>query len=200
MATEQDTKQETISTEIAVKHPLQNKWTLWYDKPERRVSQTNWADQIRKVATFDSVEEFWSLFNNIPSPSKLPFGSNLHLFKSHIEPKWEDQTNAQGGKWVYPVTKRPELDDLWLNIVLALIGDNFDHSEDVCGAVLSIRKNQDKISLWTKSARDEKTQIQNGKQLKAFLAPSTPSQISYQTHTDSLARDSSYNNPNKYTC
>ena len=38
-------------------------------------------EDIRKVVTFDSVEEFWGLYNNIVPPSQLPGKANYYLFK-----------------------------------------------------------------------------------------------------------------------
>jgi len=38
-------------------------------------------DDIRKVVSFDSVEEFWGLYNNIVPPSQLPGKANYYLFR-----------------------------------------------------------------------------------------------------------------------
>jgi len=40
-----------------------------------------WLDDIRKVVQFDSVEEFWGVYNNIVLPSQLPGKANYYLFK-----------------------------------------------------------------------------------------------------------------------
>jgi translation initiation factor 4E len=43
-----------------VKHPLMNTWTLWFTKtPSASGPKENWADLLKEVITFDSVEEFW---------------------------------------------------------------------------------------------------------------------------------------------
>ena len=42
-----------------VKHPLQNKWTMWYDNPGKKTSQASWGDHLRQIASFDTVEDFW---------------------------------------------------------------------------------------------------------------------------------------------
>lgn len=46
---------------FTVKHPLINKWTLWYTKPPSAGQRgaDAWADNLKEVITFDSVEEFW---------------------------------------------------------------------------------------------------------------------------------------------
>ncbi|KAG0460926.1 hypothetical protein HPP92_021223 [Vanilla planifolia] len=38
--------------------------------------------------------------------------------------------------------------------VLALIGDQLDYGDDICGAVLSIRFNEDILSVWNRNASD----------------------------------------------
>lgn len=45
----------------AEKHPLQFKWTLWHDPPKNKGSSgKNWADNLRPIASFDTVEDFWA--------------------------------------------------------------------------------------------------------------------------------------------
>ncbi|RWW89783.1 hypothetical protein BHE74_00001174 [Ensete ventricosum] len=40
--------------------------------------------------------------------------------------------------------------------ILALVGDQLDYGDDVCGAVLSIRFNEDILSVWNRNASDHK--------------------------------------------
>ena len=54
------------------------------------------------------------------APSKLIHGTDFHLFKEGIEPKWEDPKCARGGKWTFTAPKtsnRGTLDTFWLNTV-----------------------------------------------------------------------------------
>ena len=56
------------------------------------------------------------------APSKLIHGTDFHLFKEGIEPKWEDPKCARGGKWTFTAPKtsnRGTLDSYWLNTVRA---------------------------------------------------------------------------------
>jgi translation initiation factor 4E len=61
------------------------------------------------------------LYNNIKTPSWLGVGTDFHLFKEGVEPKWEDPTCEHGGKWTVLVPKSPNakqiLDTYWLNAV-----------------------------------------------------------------------------------
>lgn len=52
----------------------------------------------------------------------MPPGSDYHLFKQGIEPKWEDSANAKGGKWVFNFKRgqRETISDHWLHTVGAV--------------------------------------------------------------------------------
>ena len=42
---------------------------------------------------------------------------------------------------------------------MALIGEQFDDADEICGVVASVRQRQDKLSLWTKNAANEAAQV-----------------------------------------
>lgn len=133
------------SIESLIKHPLQNSWTLWYYDHEKGKT---WEACQHQITTFDTVEDFWSLFNHIKQPTDIKNGNDYSLFKNNIRPMWEDEQNKNGGRWIINLQKffRPhELDKLWLEVILCLIGEAFDYSEDICGAVVNVRLNRHKI-------------------------------------------------------
>lgn len=69
---------------------------------------------------FDSIEEFWGLYNTIVPPSTLPLKSNYYLFKDGIIPAWEDPKNKNGGKWSIQVPRektKGSIDRMWLYTV-----------------------------------------------------------------------------------
>jgi len=183
---------------FAVKHPLQNGWTIWYDNPGKRTNTASWGDHLRKITTFDTVEDFWRVFNNLKPASTLPQGSNYHIFKEHIEPKWEDAANSRGGKWtvsVPPKTRGSNLDQMWLWTVLACIGETIRAPDDVCGLVVSVRKAGDRVQIWTKDAHNEVACREIGRSLKETLELPDSTIIGYQSHSDSMKKS---NNKNKY--
>ena len=46
--------------DFAKKHPLECKWTLWFDNPKGGgQKQSTWGQTLRAVYTFDTVEDFW---------------------------------------------------------------------------------------------------------------------------------------------
>ena len=42
-----------------VKHPLKNKWTLWFDNPGKKANDANWGASMKRLITIDTVEDFW---------------------------------------------------------------------------------------------------------------------------------------------
>ncbi|KAG6879711.1 hypothetical protein C0992_012559 [Termitomyces sp. T32_za158] len=178
-------------TNFNVKHPLFSRWTLWFDSPAtkgRNLPQTPvsalpqtplpqtpsvtaaaqvWMEDIKPVITFDSVEEFWGLYNNVVPPSQLPQKANYYLFKDGIIPAWEDEANKNGGKWSIQLPReknRGNVDKMWLYTMLAAIGETFDPSPVISdgpektakslitGVILSTRPAFYRLSIWTRLA------------------------------------------------
>ena len=42
---------------------------------------------------------------------------------------------------------------------MALIGEQFDEADEICGVVASVRQRGDKLALWTKTASNEAVQV-----------------------------------------
>ncbi|KAK5151917.1 hypothetical protein LTR04_006497 [Oleoguttula sp. CCFEE 6159] len=137
-----------------VKHPLMNTWTLWFTKPPSGKGD-NWNDLLKQVISFDSVEDFWGIYNNITATSQLALKSDYHLFKKGVRPEWEDPQNKHGGKWAYQFKekKQTQIDDLWLHVMLAAIGETLEDDDDgeVMGVVVNVRKGFYRIGLWTRT-------------------------------------------------
>eukprot|EP01130_Rhizamoeba_saxonica_P004549 TRINITY_DN1856_c0_g1_i1.p1 TRINITY_DN1856_c0_g1~~TRINITY_DN1856_c0_g1_i1.p1 ORF type:complete len:224 (+),score=37.79 TRINITY_DN1856_c0_g1_i1:94-672(+) len=181
------------------KHPLQDRWVWWYDLPRGKARGNTWVPP-QQIYTFSSVEDFWSLWNNIKGAHELQSGSNYHIFKEGIAPTWEDKSNALGGKWVHGrksnQSERSNLNDVWLRGVLGCIGGGYSHAEELCGIVVSVRKRGDKIALWTKSCDNEEICLSIGREFKSSLE--TDKGLSFQAHQDALRHDSSFNNEALY--
>lgn len=137
-----------------VKHPLSSTWTLWFTKPPSGKGD-NWNDLLKEVISFDSVEEFWGIYNNITPTSELPVKADYHLFKHGVRPEWEDPQNKHGGKWAYTTKerKRETIDELWLHVMLAAVGETLEDDDDgeIMGVVCNVRSKFYRIGLWTRT-------------------------------------------------
>ncbi|XP_050367426.1 eukaryotic translation initiation factor 4E-2-like [Argentina anserina] len=161
-------------------------WTFW-------VGRSATPGSICPVYTFTTVEGFWSFYNNMCQPSQLTPGFDFYFFKDNIEPKWEgeESVHAEGGKWTLSFS-RGESNFPWQQTLQALVNEQFHHRHDVCGAVVNIRDEQEKISLWTKNAANENAQLSIGKQWKGFL--DIKETIGYTVHVGANEEDSSAEN------
>ncbi|KAL4190520.1 hypothetical protein AMTRI_Chr07g76120 [Amborella trichopoda] len=178
-----DESMDSIPAPPPSKHRLQHKWTFWFDNPSKSKQGASWGSSLRPVYSFDTVEDFWCLYDNIFRPSKLQVNADFHCFKYGIEPKWEDPVCASGGKWTVPVANRkPMLETMWLETLMALIGEQFEEGEDICGVVASVRARQDKLSLWTRTASNEAAQVSIGRQWKEIT--DFTEKIGYSVHDD----------------
>jgi translation initiation factor 4E len=188
-----------LSPELLIKHPLQNKWALWFFKNDK---SKDWAANLKQITAFDTVEDFWALYNYIQPASKLPSGCDYSLFKEGIQPMWEDDQNKQGGRWLINLNKQQrhsDLDNFWLETLLCLIGEAFDEaSENVCGAVVNIRNKGDKLGLWTGDASKQEVTKTIGKVLKERLKVPPRIVLGFQSHADTMVKAGS-TTKNRYT-
>lgn len=177
--------------------PLHAKWNFWYDNPRLAPPGSDWKENLKVQGTFDNVETFWRIYNNIVPASRLSVGSNYSVFRYGIEPSWEHPENSKGGKFVLTMNKKENkgrtLDEYWLFTVLACIGETMDASGDqICGAVVSVRKNENKMALWLKSD-DKATCVDIGERWKKVLKLEK-TVLRYQTHKDAAASGRSFRN------
>ncbi len=63
---------------------------------------------------------------------------------------WEDAQNKNGGKWMVRL-KKGLASKFWEELVMAIVGEQFDVGHEICGAVVSIRPTEDIISVWNKT-------------------------------------------------
>lgn len=170
-----------------IKFPLENSWSFWFYKNEK---SKRWEDNVKFITSVDFVEDFWGVYNHLQLVSKINVGCDYMFFKKGIPPMWEDPQNKDGGRWVLNIDKRlrsQNLDIYWLNTLLALIGDQFeDEGSNVNGAYINIRGKGDKLSLWTKSAKDADTQLKIGRRLKELLALKE-NMLSFEEHDSDAA-------------
>lgn len=183
---------DALPPEMLIKHPLQNKWTLWF---YRNAKSKIWEDNLCEITSFDTVEDFWALYNHIETPSKLSQGCDYCLFKSGVKPMWEDARNKNGGRWLLTLAKNQsgaDLDNIWLETLLCLIGEAFDEQGDeICGAVVNVRNRGHKIALWTGDAGKEEAIKKIGRKLKERLNIPQSNALGYQSHEDTMSKSGS---------
>ncbi|XP_039476897.1 eukaryotic translation initiation factor 4E-1A [Oreochromis aureus] len=184
--------QKVVNPETYIKHPLQNRWALWFFKNDCTFAPLCVFVLISK---FDTVEDFWALYNHIQLSSNLMSGCDYSLFKDGIEPMWEDERNRRGGRWLITLSKqqrKSDLDRFWLETLLCLVGEAFDdYSDDVCGAVINVRAKGDKIAIWTTDYENKEAITHIGRVYKERLGVPPKVIIGYQSHADTATKSGS---------
>ena len=95
------------------------------------------------------VDDFWQLYVHMRRPQDdRPTVCDYHVFREGIRPMWEDERNINGGKWIVRL-KKGVAQRYWEDILLAVLGGQFRvGSDEICGVVLSVRYNEDLLSIW----------------------------------------------------
>lgn len=154
----------------------------------------------------ETVSNFWTIYTHLKRPSQLPTVSDYHFFREGIRPVWEDDANRKGGKWIMRL-KKGVCDRYWEDLLMAMVGDQFNEaSDEVCGAVLSVRAQEDVLSIWTKNdgGRNVKIRfvisesrhiflianISNSETVKRVLNLPGDTIIVWKSHDDSIAQRS----------
>jgi len=175
-------------------HRLQSAYCLWYSrKSSGKSHQANFDQNLQLIGSFSTCEQFWKLFSHLVRPGDLNSHSDFHLFKKGIKPLWEDEANRYGGKWIVRLRKGLA-SRCWENLVMAMLGEQFMVGEEICGAVVSIRYQEDILSVWNKTANDTgvTNRIRDTFRRVLNLPPGTT--IEYKAHNDSIKDNSSFRN------
>eukprot|EP00794_Sanderia_malayensis_P011365 gene11365-12550_t len=178
-------------------HKLQYPHAFWFSKRFSKSSAaSNYESSIKLIGSFSTVEQFWAFYSYMVRPGDLPGNSNIHLFKHGIRPMWEDEANREGGKWILRLRKGLA-SRYWENLILAMLGEQFMVESELCGAVISLRFQDDIISVWNKNASDQVTIQRIRDTLRRILNLPQNTIMEYKAHSDSPSYQSSIK-PNSY--
>jgi translation initiation factor 4E len=166
-------------------HLLNDIWILWYNDNNSKKSMVksensnSWKSNLQEAYTFSTVEEFWSLFNNIKLPTEIKIDDSYALFKKNSSPIWEDCLD--GGKWVFMLTSSKYLNRYWIDMLMCLIGAENNLLNMVNGIYIIIKKEyQYTIQIWIDNINRENDIINIGKIFKNYS--NFPNKIYFQPH------------------
>jgi translation initiation factor 4E len=165
-------------------HPLNSTWVLWVDQAGKQTKQ-NWSQSLKRIIEIDTIEKFWAVVNNIPKSSQLPINSSYYFFRNGIKPAWEDVQNKYGGRWAAQLEKSEQdtrLDNHWIKMLLMVIGEDLEFNDEICGCVISNKKRQYRMSMWTKNCANEKACESLGKIVKEAMDRRNDIEITYNPH------------------
>merc|ERR1711916_180757 len=109
---------------METKIQLESQWNIFYERSTQNVTQgsldqTTWTKSQNKVGAFETVAELWSFWNNLVPPSKLPVEGTYSVFRSYIQPCWEDENNLSGGeiRIFFNKVSPQVIDSAWTNLL-----------------------------------------------------------------------------------
>jgi len=165
--------------------PLENEWSIFFDVRQKRGCDFNrYENCCTKIGTFNSVQTFWQYWNNFMDVT-FPDDSNIRLFKNNIKPMWEDPANIRGGQ-ISLWSPKKDTPRLWLDLVLSVIGEQFEHGYSLCGVVLSTRPQKDRITVWVHSNHSKTLVEQMTEQLKVLLNLNNKVEVKYEPHQNNI--------------
>jgi translation initiation factor 4E len=156
-------------------HPLQNRWKLWYSPPAKYPQAgEEWKSNNQLVYEVATVESYWRLYNVLKPPTQIQNKTDYYLFKSSSEPEWEHESNKGGGRWGFSLNRKDinlanKVDDYWLNLLLAIIGEQFEDSDEINGIVVQKKPGEYRFGIWTRACPDEEKIKRIGQQFKQFI-------------------------------
>ncbi|OWZ68750.1 hypothetical protein AYX15_00478 [Cryptococcus neoformans] len=142
---------------VAGRHPLRQDWSISYvHRPPN--AKVDYEKEIRRVATFGSIESFLHLYSHLTPVNELPPVTDVLVFVSRIGRPgvWEEMRD--GGRFTIRLV-HPIVPVLYESLLFSLVGDQFDEADNVVGCVLSMRQAEGILSVWVE---DEGENVRNG--------------------------------------
>ena len=184
---------------------LSNKFDFWYHIIDTSSDQ-DYKAQIKKLAQFETLEDFWAIFQYLKKPDDFKQPIEIQLFKDGITPMWEDENNKNGGR--ISLKLRKEYSNLvWEELIFAFIGGYFDKEikEEINGLVMNCKKDFNTLQIWTKNFNNEvnKGIEKNIRELlnipKEVILEIKPFNIQYKEHPNNYNNYNNYNKQGNYT-
>lgn len=164
-----------------------------------RPPNSAYKNNLRRLGTFDTVEEFWRHYIYLKRPSELETDVNVYLFRKQLTPMWEvrgsasrpararsisvlrvltrrtsAQTFPNGGCWILKVrNKSGAVSQLWQDLVFAAIGEVFEEP-GLVGVVLAMRSRDSYLAVWHADNASTRTRFLIGYAPRPRRAPAQP--------------------------
>lgn len=89
-----------------------------------------------------TVEAFAAVYNFVHRPTELPPGTDLFVFRSGVQPMWEDAANSSGGRLTVRLRKAVSA-MAFEETVLRMVGGTLQPRGSLCGVSVSVRPSHD---------------------------------------------------------
>uniref|UniRef100_A0A8C4QWP0 Eukaryotic translation initiation factor 4E family member 2 n=1 Tax=Eptatretus burgeri TaxID=7764 RepID=A0A8C4QWP0_EPTBU len=177
-----------LKNDIALDHEGNEDGVVQKDNEEEKP-----ADKQVVAPEEHPLQYHYSLWFSRRTPGRQASSQNYEQNIKCIGSFASDEANKNGGKWIVRLRKGLA-SRCWENLILAMLGEQFMVGEEICGAVVSIRFQEDIISIWNKTASDHATTSRIRDTLRRVLNLPPNTVMEYKTHTDSIKDNSSFRN------
>ena len=156
-----EVQKDTQKKDTVSKTKLWTKFAFWFriseemlrnQLPKQTLDSNEYENQVKKIAEFETIEDFWAIFQHLRKPDSCKQGIEFQLFKVPIKPMWEDEGNKNGGKLTLKLRKNYTT-IIWEEMILAFIGGIFPEKmkEEVNGIVFLSKKGFNVLQIWFKT-------------------------------------------------
>lgn len=140
---------------------LNSKWSLYI----HNLTEKDWSlNSYKLVTTFETIEDFWTFFNNYKDFRKF----NFYLMRGNIKPVYEDPENQNGYSYSYIIPGR-KVTDTFIDISVKMVTENLideKNTYDVCGISLTPKlKGISILKVWLKNKNNVLTLKTNNENL-----------------------------------
>ena len=165
--------------------PLTTGWS-WYAHTD---SQAGYDAATVKFGDFDTFNEFFRYYNNVPTPDRVFMGdavlylptthggccvTGYAIFRQVVMPMWEDPRNAKGRDLcARTALQREDLAKLWLDLTISLVNEEI--GDNVLGIRVAHRTDRrtgatsQKIEIWLSDLETSEAMTALGKLLHIKL-------------------------------
>ena len=137
----------------AANKKLENKFeNTQYQAQKQIMEKEKYESQVKKIADFDTIDEFWGIFQHLRKPDSCRPGIEYFMFKEPIKPMWEDENNKNGGRFSIKL-KHGYTTIIWEEMIFALIGGILpkEMKDEINGIVVTSRKEFNTLQIWFKT-------------------------------------------------
>ncbi len=179
-------------------HKLYGEFTLWCTndrsidwskKDEGKKKDALFDDAVKQLGNFSTAEGFWANYKYLARPDDLEpkRAIEYHCFRTGIKPIWEDPANESGGEWVLRLRKGGA-SRVWEDLLMAVLGGEFGVDGEVCGVVISVKPQEDKVALWHRSRDNKEVVARLKKKMREVLRvpEMQPSPFVYKNHSANI--------------
>ena len=161
--TNQDPQSQNETEDAAPKQKktkLENKFSFLYrvdnsnqySAPKQILAKEKYESQVKKIAEFDTIEDFWDIFQHLRKPDSCRPGIEFFMFKEDIKPLWEDENNKNGGRFSIKL-KQGYTTIIWEEMIFTLIGGILpkEVKDEINGIVVTSKKEFNTLQIWFKT-------------------------------------------------